>query len=194
LNPNSGNCPMVFRISDDGSGFTEGDIEIRENGIALSGGKQSSVSAVNSGGKWFFSPSGHGGLLSYCPNVGVLYQILVTDGVGNTGSYTSTGDLPPIADGDLTVTMSNNPFDPTVEPLTLRITLKKSATVTAKIYDMGGDLVRTLNPMVGGNLFWDGKTEGGTTIVANGVYLAYIVAEGGGGSISTVVKIAVVKK
>jgi hypothetical protein len=193
LTSTSGSCPMLFRIVDDGAGLTENDIVIRENGAVLSTGKQASASAVNASGEWFFLPSGEGGLLYYCPNANSPFEVLITDKVGNQGTYLGQPTTP-LSEGDLMVTMSNNPFDPTVEPLTLGITLKKSGTVTAKIYDMGGDLVRTLSPMVGGNLFWDGKTEGGTTMVANGVYLAHIVAEGSGGSVSTVVKIAVVKK
>ncbi len=186
-------CPMVFTVADDGSGISAGDIVIRENGTALGeSAKQSTASAVNGGGKWFFAPSGGGGVLYYCQTAGVQTEISITDATGNEGVLLVLGTT--IVEGDLTVTMSNNPFDPTVEPLTLYIALNKTATVTAKIYDMGGDLVRTLSPMVNGNLFWDGKTDGGTTIVANGVYLAHIVAEGSGGSVSTVVKIAVVKK
>jgi len=187
-------CPMVFTIADNGSGVSADDIVIRENDVALpSSARQSSAAAVNSGGKWFFAPSGGGGLLYYCPTAGTTTEFMVTDAVGNIGSLLLKS-LEPLRDGDLTVTMSQNPFDPTVEGLTLGITLSKSATVTAKIYDMGGDLVRALDPMVGGNLFWDGKTSRDGSYVANGVYLAHIVAEGGGGSVSTVVKIAVIKK
>jgi len=35
LTSTAGSCPMVFRVLDDGSGFTDADIEIRENGVAL---------------------------------------------------------------------------------------------------------------------------------------------------------------
>jgi hypothetical protein len=68
-----------------------------------------------------------------------------------------------------------NPFNPDNETTTLRYSLEKSAQVTIKIFDSGGNLVKTLldnDRQTAGMeqaIPWDGKNGDGT-IVANGVY------------------------
>jgi len=192
-------CPMVFTIADDGSGVDAGDIVIRENGTVLSSSaEQSNASAVNAGGEWFFAPSGGGGMLYYCPTAGAQAEITITDATGNKGVLLVNPENP-LGEGDVVGAAGPNPFDPVDGSTNIKVTLNASARVTVKIYDMGGDLVTTLISdalmNAGDNLIsWSGTTEGGTT-VANGVYLAHIEVTGvGGGSASTVVKIAVVQK
>jgi hypothetical protein len=193
-------CPMVFTITDDGSGVGDSGIVIRENGTILpASAQQTSASDVNSGGKWFFAPSVGGGLLYYCPTPGAIAEITVTDGNGNKTVFLISPESP-LGEGDVVGEAGPNPFDPKVDESTnIRVTLNVSAYVTVKIYDMGGDLVTTLRSntrMEAGPTYvgWNGTTEGGTT-VANGVYLAHIEVTGvGGGNASAVVKIAVVEK
>ncbi|MCX6832512.1 MAG: Ig-like domain-containing protein [candidate division Zixibacteria bacterium] len=193
-------CPMVFTITDDGSGVSDTGIVIRENGTVLpASAQQTSASAVNSGGKWFFAPSVGGGLLYYCPTPGAMAEITITDGNGNKTVILVSPETP-LGEGDVVGEAGPNPFDPKVDESTnIRVTLNVSARVTVKIYDMGGDLVTTLRSdalMNAGSTLvgWNGTTEGGRT-VANGVYLAHIEVTGvGGGNASTVVKIAVVEK
>ncbi|MEJ2049042.1 MAG: FlgD immunoglobulin-like domain containing protein [Calditrichota bacterium] len=68
-----------------------------------------------------------------------------------------------------------NPFNPDNETTTLRYSLEKSGKVTIKIFDAGGNLVKTLldnTQQSAGTeqaIPWDGKNGDGT-IVANGVY------------------------
>jgi hypothetical protein len=193
-------CPMVFTITDDGSGIGDSSIVIRENGTVLpASAEQTSASAVNSSGKWFFAPSGGGGLLYYCPTPGAIAEITITDATGNKTVILISPETP-LGEGDVVGAVGPNPFDPKVDESTnIKVTLNVSARVTIKIYDMGGDLVTTLRSSAlmnaGDNLVgWNGTTEGGTT-VASGVYLAHIEVTGvGGGNASTVVKIAVVQK
>jgi hypothetical protein len=193
-------CPMVFAIADDGSGVGAGDIVIRENGAQLpASAEQSTAAAVNAGGKWFFAPSGGGGVLYYCPTAGAQAEITITDATGNKGVLLVSPETP-LGEGDVVGAVGPNPFDPAVDGSTsIKVTLNAAARVTIKIYDMGGDLVTTLRNdalmNAGDNLVgWSGTTEGGKT-VANGVYLGHIEVTGvGGGGASTVVKIAVVQK
>ncbi len=197
-NSTTATCPMVFTIGDDGAGVTAADITILEDGIALGeGAEQSSASAVNSGGKWYFAPSGGGGLLYYCPTAGVKAEIVITDEVGNVVSLLVFPESP-LAEGDVVAMAGPNPFDPAQDAFNLKISLHSSANVTVKIYDMGGDLITTLRSgaamNAGDNLVaWNGTADGGR-MVARGAYLAHIVAENSGGSAQTVVKIAVVEK
>ncbi len=68
-----------------------------------------------------------------------------------------------------------NPFNPDKETTTLRYSLEKSAKVTIKIFDSGGNLVKTLldntqqSAGVEHAIVWDGKNGDGD-IVANGIY------------------------
>lgn len=72
-----------------------------------------------------------------------------------------------------------NPFNPDKEQTVLRYSLEKTARVTIKIYDAGGNLVITLLDAVlqqageEQSVVWDGKNSQGD-IVANGVYFNVI--------------------
>lgn len=72
-----------------------------------------------------------------------------------------------------------NPFNPDKGNTTLRYSLEKTARVTIKIYDAGGNLVITLLDAVlqqsgeEQSVVWDGKNSKGD-IVANGVYFNVI--------------------
>jgi hypothetical protein len=72
-----------------------------------------------------------------------------------------------------------NPFNPDIQITTLRYSLEKSAKVTIKIFDSGGNLVKTvldgMEQTAGAEqaIIWDGKNGEGT-IVANGVYFFVI--------------------
>ena len=72
-----------------------------------------------------------------------------------------------------------NPFNPDREYANLRYSLEKSAQVTIKIYDAGGNLVRTVidnEHQIAGKeqeVFWDGRNGNGD-LVANGIYFFVI--------------------
>jgi hypothetical protein len=87
-----------------------------------------------------------------------------------------------------------NPFDP-ASAGTVALTLPKAATAgtTARIYDLGGVLVREFDELSAGatSLTWDGKTDE-EDMVATGVYFCYVDAPGTGGYQHTF-KIAVKK-
>lgn len=196
--PNQGTCPIVFQISDDGSGLaTSSPIVITEDGVPM-GAPETSVAAVDGPGKWYFAASGDGGLLYYCPTLHKkLAVISATDNLGNvqTTLYSIGGDLSVTGISDAWA--GPNPYDPTFDvSFGIHFTLDGTAAVTVKIYDMGGELVKAINRTgVNGTneVAWDGKTSGGTR-VANGVYLAHIEATQGGTTASAVVKIAVIEK
>lgn len=87
-----------------------------------------------------------------------------------------------------------NPFDP-ASAGTVAMTLPKAATAgtTARIFDLGGVLVREFEALSAGttSLAWDGKTDD-EDVVATGVYFCYVDAPGTGGYQHTF-KIAVKK-
>jgi bacillopeptidase F len=88
-----------------------------------------------------------------------------------------------------------NPFDPAAASKTVTLSLKKAATgkTTARIYDLGGELVKDFGTIDAGvsTLIWDGKTDA-HVVVANGVYFCYVEASGTDGFNQTF-KIAVKK-
>ena len=95
-----------------------------------------------------------------------------------------------------------NPFDPTTDgPVTIQWEQTRDATgVTIEIYDFTGDQVArlTVGPMTavaarGMGAVWHGRDQDGV-FVADGGYLAHIVAEDAGGRASTNVKIAVLRR
>ncbi len=77
-----------------------------------------------------------------------------------------------------------NPFNPDVEPTTLRYSLAKSADVTIRIFDSGGQLVKTLlnkqrqEAKTEQSVVWDGRNEAGD-VCANGVYMVVIETSAG---------------
>jgi hypothetical protein len=193
----AGACPMTIRISDDGSGFPNSSVEIYENGAKTTKPAKTKAADVDSPGDWYFAASGDGGLLYYCPSSGASFEVRVTDRAGNVGSYTGESNAPISGTGLDGSFVGPNPWDPLKDGnLALNIKLDGTASVTVKIYDMFGSEVTTLasgQVMGSGAIQWNGTTSGGRR-VANGVYLAHIEASKGGGSASTVLKIAVIEK
>ena len=95
-----------------------------------------------------------------------------------SGSFAIKQDQTPGTGGKLTnqnIYNYPNPFNPDNEITTLRYSLEKTAKVTLKIFDAGGNLVKTVldnveqTAAVEQAIIWDGKNGEGM-IVANGVY------------------------
>lgn len=95
-----------------------------------------------------------------------------------------------------------NPFDPTIDgPVTIQWEQTRDASdVTIEIYDFTGDRVARLpvGPMTAVDAqdvgaIWHGRDDDGA-VVADGGYLAYIVAQDAGGRAWTTVKIAVLRR
>ncbi len=88
-----------------------------------------------------------------------------------------------------------NPFNPVVEVTHLRYSLEKATDVTIKIYDAGGNLVKTVLDHVSQNageeqsIKWDGKNGEGM-ICANGVYFLVIETSKGERAVG---KIAIIR-
>jgi hypothetical protein len=86
-----------------------------------------------------------------------------------------------------TITNYPNPFYPGVQPTTIAYKLDDAATVTLKIFSLGGDLVReevfapgSTGAFAGLNTFvWNGENGDGK-LVASGGYIVFIEAQGGG--------------
>jgi len=100
-----------------------------------------------------------------------------------SGSYqTSVASSTPSTGGSLdddNVYSYPNPFNPDDGVTNLRYSLEKAGDVTIKIYDAGGNLVRTLldgqaqDAVTEQSVPWDGRNGDGS-IVANGVYF-YVI-------------------
>ena len=77
-----------------------------------------------------------------------------------------------------------NPFNPIEQDGTIRYSLTEDGEVTIKIYDIGGNLVRTLiddesqSAVDEQSVAWDGKNDKGD-VVANGVYFYVIDSSSG---------------
>lgn len=88
-----------------------------------------------------------------------------------------------------------NPFDPTSAGARVSMALRKAANdgTTARIYDLGGRLVRDFGRLSQGAtaVLWDGRTDD-DVIVASGVYICYVESPGTGGFKQTF-KVAVKK-
>jgi hypothetical protein len=137
------------------------------------------------------------GCIYYEPGAGRKHvEIRIKDNAGNSNICTFETE-----EAELFFTTPHNypnPFDPREGKTTIDLGLSKSAYVTVKIYDFGGEFVRELQKNVwmgtATKLYWDGKTDGGTE-VANGTYLCYIQARDDSGATKTaVIKITVLKK
>jgi hypothetical protein len=177
-----GTCPILIKIEDDGEGFEFEDIEIFEDGVQIEPADDPDDIDV---GEYFFIETT--GMLNYCPTPGARIEIVVTDGAGNTVSRNfGAGDPTGIVDA----TLSWNPWNPNDGLLTISYDFTGPATV--KIYDFGGDLVKTLSSETG-SVMWNGATEDGT-FVADGVYFGHIMVETTSGNYSTVVKIAIIEE
>jgi hypothetical protein len=176
-----GGCVQI-QVLDDGQGVS--DIMIYENG------DPEPIEPVDPGvfeeGHYFFNPTT--GMINYCPTPGAKVEIVVSDDAGNTVSRLfGSGDPTQIADA----TVTYNPWDPS-EFSTQMISIDFTGDAWLKIYDFGGDLVKALYTN-NGTFTWNGMTEDGTR-VADGVYIGHITATSASGTVSTVVKIAIVEK
>jgi len=107
-------------------------------------------------------PLGYGGIAARA----VLLED-VLNGCGQFGTATPIGVAP---DAVLSVSNFPNPFNPTT---TIKLNLPKAGDVSLKVFNVRGELVRTLvnGPMQAGeySLIWDGKTDSGNQ-AASGVY------------------------
>ncbi|MGB8657466.1 MAG: hypothetical protein WCE90_06730 [Candidatus Zixiibacteriota bacterium] len=147
------------------------------------------------------------GCIEYSPPAGrVLVKIMVKDRAGNPAPIGVKGvdaKFNAFYTEDEALSFSQphnypNPFDPRDGRTTIDLGLSRSAYVSVKIYDFGGEFVRDLQEdkltQISTPLYWDGKTDAGTE-VANGTYLCYIHARDDSGSTKTaVIKITVLKK
>lgn len=108
--------------------------------------------------------------------------------------------VPVPANGIDFVYADENPFDPREAPVNLHYNLNANSDVTIAIYDLFGNLVRTLRFPAGSNgglvsndISWDGRNGEGD-VVANGGYILQIVARDSQGNESKArYKIGVVK-
>lgn len=77
-----------------------------------------------------------------------------------------------------------NPFDPAEGPVRMHFTIEQEATVRAKVYDITGADVATVQDAVmsagSHDIKWDGKSSGGD-VVANGVYFCHLEVDGSSG-------------
>jgi len=89
------------------------------------------------------------------------------------------------------ISLTNNPFTPNGDNKNDRTTLKfglaRAASVTVKVYDSTGDLIRTLikgQSLEAGwyNVAWDGKYRFSEEIVSAGIYILRITADGTDGT------------
>ncbi len=187
-------CPLVFQIADDGSGIDE--VEIFEGGSAL-GSSEGSAGDVDEAGEWYFATTGNGGTLYYCPGAS-NFEIRVTDNTGRESSYFGS-KVGPLDDGDVTDGWAGpSPFDPATESFAFNFTLGKSAeNVMIRIFNMGGELVKTISAGSMGAgahaVSWNGYTDGGT-MVAQGGYFAEVTATAAGSTGRTVIRFGVVEK
>ena len=94
-----------------------------------------------------------------------------------------------------------NPFNPNQESTYIEYQLTKDADVTVAVYTIAGERVWTREVVAGNpeggavgfnSLLWDGRNHYGET-VANGVYIAYVVAKHGGDKATGKIKMAVLK-
>jgi hypothetical protein len=94
-----------------------------------------------------------------------------------------------------------NPFNPNQEATYIEYQLTKDADVTVYVYTIAGERIWTREVAAGhpeggtagfNSLMWNGRNHYGET-VANGVYIAYVVAKHGGDKATGKIKMAVLK-
>ena len=94
-----------------------------------------------------------------------------------------------------------NPFNPNQEATYIEYQLTKAADVTVYVYTIAGERIWTREVAAGhpeggsagfNSLMWNGRNHYGET-VANGVYIAYVVAKHGGDKATGKIKMAVLK-
>ncbi|MCJ7508268.1 MAG: hypothetical protein MUO85_06000 [candidate division Zixibacteria bacterium] len=153
-----------FHIYDGGSGVNNNSVVVKQNGE-----KVTSNAVVQ------YDPNTH--VLTYYPlTLGALFVLEVADNVGNRSSYSTY-----VKSGKLIVYDVHshpNPFNPVKGEEAKIIPSSNSPSnqdleISAKVYDLAGKHVATLKQNAGGELLWNGRTDGGE-LVANGVYLCYV--------------------
>ncbi len=182
--------PIIrLRIYDDSSGVNWSTLRVFEDGLLICEG----LACID---EETISLDTTDGVLEYTPNGGgTALEIRIRDNAGNLTivSFVTEEDV-------LVLNPHNypNPFDPRGSPTTIDLGMSKSAYVTIKMYDFGGEFVKVLQKdewtAPTRELKWDGTTEDGTR-VANGTYLCYIQAKDDKGITKTaVIKITVLKR
>ncbi len=172
-------CPVLISIADDGSGINE--VFVYEDDVLIS-----EADGDLGAGEYILD----GGYLRYCKTSGVRTRIVATDNVGNSRERTWSAYGPGEATDAGDPYNYPNPFDPSVDGFTtINPGLKGNDAITIKIYDFGGELVKTFNS-TDGEVNWYGTTNDGVR-VANGIYFAYCTAPD---KDPKVVKIAVIGK
>ena len=111
---------------------------------------------------------------------GTFEDTIYVENQFSEGETPSTGD----ALNNENIYIYPNPFNPDIEVGTIRYSLAEDGEVTIKIYDIGGNLVRTLiedesqSATDEQSVAWDGKNDKGD-VVANGVYFYVIDSSSG---------------
>jgi hypothetical protein len=130
----------------------------------------------------------------------------ITTGVTTFGEYSVLAENLPLGISDVAVLP--DPFSPMVAPLKIGYrlnSLQPPASITIKIYNMRGELVRALlqndlqMPGLYGSadrgiksIVWDGKTDNGNDAL-NGRYLIRITAKDPSGETSTLTPVVLIK-
>ena len=130
--------------------------------------------------------------------------ILSISGTDNTGATLSTQSVSfQTMSDDLTLTEvlnGPNPFNPSTESTRIQYQLGRDADVSIYIFSISGRKVwsdsytaSSTGGITGLNtVLWNGQDSTGTT-VANGVYIAYVIADDGTNKIKRTLKIAVLR-
>ncbi len=156
--------------------------------------------------------------ISYYDAIKKRWILLNTSGKGNIegnvteyNKFTRFGEYSILAQSEpLSIKYASvlpNPFSPQIAPVKIGYYLTSDAppaTVTIKIYNINGTLVRTLfendiqYPGRYGSstslkeITWDGKTDGGNT-ARNGRYIVRITAQDGNNSVSKILQVILIK-
>ncbi|MCK4857219.1 MAG: T9SS type A sorting domain-containing protein [candidate division Zixibacteria bacterium] len=197
VQPDDGSGRLIFRLTEDGSGFNT--LYIYEEGTLLTG-MASSPADVDAEGEFYYFTNGEAGMLYYYPTDGIHCEIHLTDKVGNV-RILPLFDEPDWEKTKLEVTnyySFPNPFHPRHEAATIKFELNEPAKVDITVYDLAGNKVTHLssNRQMGkgdNEVTWNGSTLGGTE-VATGVYLVHVKTKNGNDTDDVIIKIAVVKE
>ncbi len=179
-----GICPFEIQVADGGSGVAASGVQIYENNTLLT---PVAADQVDGPGKYYYNSTT--GIIRYCPTSGATVMIVVTDRSGNqVKRLFQPGNFENIVNA----TVDHTPWDPSQDGILTISFAGLAGPTTVKIYDFGGDLVKTLSSS---SQFatWNGRTEEGV-MVADGIYFAHIAVSTDAGSFSTTVKIAVIEQ
>jgi hypothetical protein len=130
------------------------------------------------------------GVVKYTPEaVGVGVEVKVSDNMGNATYYSFSTEAE-----ELAITGAKNYPNPFENSTTVEFKLSRGGDVVVKIYDFGGELVKTLIPgdyksagLV--HATWYGANDEGEDI-ANGIYLCHIKVNDGSHTATETIKIA----